>query len=95
MGGAERILIERHRAEFMARAFPPPKPIGKGVPHQVAVATIKMCHEKAAFDKIIYIMENWQPDLKIKDVEPGYERDCLKKFHADNPSSTKLYAVQH
>ncbi len=59
MGETEWILTDKHHSDFMARAFPETLPLGNNVPHQIKVATIKMCHEKAAFDRIIHIVDNW------------------------------------
>ena len=71
MDESERIITDQHRKEFMARAFPATLPLGDDVPHQTKVATIKMCRSKADFDKIINIVDNWHPELKIRDMEKG------------------------
>ncbi len=80
MDESERILTDQHHREFMARAFPDTLPLGDNVPHQTKVATTKMCRDKANFDRIIHIVDNWRPELKIRDMEKGQERDNLLQF---------------
>ena len=91
MDESERIITDQHRKEFMARAFPATLPLGDDVPHQTKVATIKMCHSKADFDKIINIVDNWHPELKIRDMEKGPERDNLLRFRKQFPAGNKLH----
>ncbi len=91
MDESERILTDQHRREFMARAFPNTLPFGDNVPHQTNVATIKMCHDKANFDRIIHIVDNWRPELKIRDMKKGQERDNPLQFRKQFPAGNKLH----
>jgi hypothetical protein len=80
MDESEMILTDQHRREFMTRAFPDTLPLGDNVPHQTKVATIKMCRDKSDFDRIINIVDSWHPELKIREMEKGQERDNLLRF---------------
>ena len=91
MDESERILTDQHRKEFMARDFPATLPLGDDAPHKTKVATIKMCRSKADFDKIINIVDNWHPELKIRDMEKGPERDNLLRFRKQFPAGNKLH----
>jgi hypothetical protein len=90
MGAEERYITEQHRVAFMARAFPDTQPLGDDVPHQTRVAKIRMCHARADFEAIINIVDNWRPELKIRDMEKGPERDNLNRFRHQNPRGNKL-----
>jgi hypothetical protein len=74
---AERYITEQHRLAFMARAFLDAQPLCDDVPHQARVARIRMCHARADFEAIINIVDNWRPELKIRDMEKGPEQDNL------------------
>ena len=54
-----------------------------------------MCHDKKDIDKIIYIVNNWRPELRIREMDNGYERDHLKKFCHEISSGTKLSKMYH
>jgi hypothetical protein len=58
-------------------------------------ATIKICLDQKDIDHIINIVENWHPELKIRDMEQGYERSRLQRFHSNNPNGTKLVKQYH
>ncbi len=90
MGAEERYITEQHRAAFMARAFPDTQPLGNDVPHQTRVAKIRMCRARADFEAIINIVDNWRPELKIRDMEKEPERDNLNRFRNQNPRGNKL-----
>jgi hypothetical protein len=90
MGAEEKYITEQHRAAFMARAFPDTQPLGSDVPHQTRVAKIRMCRARADFESIINIVDNWRPELKIRDMEKGPERDNLNRFRNQLPRGNKL-----
>jgi hypothetical protein len=90
MSVEERYITEQHRLAFMARAFPDAQPLGDDVPHQARVARIRMCRARADFEAIINIVDNWRPELKIRDMEKGPERDNLNRFRQQNPRGNKL-----
>jgi len=90
MSAAEREMTEQHRIAFMARAFPDNADPLDNVPHQTKVARIRMCRSKADFDAIVNIVDNWRPELKIRDMEKGTERDNLNRFRHQNPRGNKL-----
>jgi hypothetical protein len=54
-----------------------------------------MCHDQKDIDHIINIVVNWHPELKIRDMEQGYERSCLQIFLLNNPNGTKLIKHYH
>ncbi len=95
ISAAEKILMGKHHEEFMKRAFPPPRPLSPGMAPQAVAATIKMCRDHNDIDHIINIVENWHPELKIRDMEEGYERSRLLKFCSNNPNDTKLVKQSH
>jgi len=94
-------MLEAHRAEFMKRAFPPNSDLEsrkEGMAHQTYVATIKMCRPQKDLDYIINIVANWRPELKIREMEAGYERNRLQAFRHQHPNGTKLvkqYHIEH
>ncbi len=95
VSAAEKILMEKHREEFMRRAFPPPRPLPPGMAPQAVATTIKMCHDQKDIDHVINIVEIRHPELKIMDMEQGYERSCLKRFHLNDPNGNKLMKQYH
>jgi hypothetical protein len=52
-------LIEKHRQEFMKRAFSV-RTLATVVPHTTTSASIKMCRPQKDIDYIIYVLKNWQ-----------------------------------
>ncbi len=40
-------------------------------------------------------VENWHPELKIRDMEQGYERSHLQRFCLSNPNGVKQYHVSY
>lgn len=50
-----------------------------------------MCRDKAGFDRIIYIVDNWRPVLKIREMEKGQERDDFLQFWKQFSAGNKLY----
>jgi hypothetical protein len=95
ISAAEKILMEKHCEEFMRRAFPPPRPLPLGMAPQAMAATIKMCCDQKDIDHIINIVENWHQELKIWDMEQGYERSRLQRLCSNNPNGTNLVKQYH
>jgi hypothetical protein len=72
-------LIEKHRQEFMKRAFSV-RTLAADVPLTTASASIKMCRPQKDIDYIIYVLKNWCVDVNIRDMDPCPERDSISKF---------------
>ena len=72
-------LIEKHRQEFMKRAFSV-RTLAADVPLTTASASIKMCRPQKDIDYIIYILKNWCVGVNIKFMEPCSERASIAKF---------------
>jgi hypothetical protein len=87
--------MEKHCEEFMRRAFPPLHPLPLGMDPQAMTTIIKMCCDQKDIDHIINIVENWYPELKIRDMQQGYERSHLQRFCSRNPNGTKLMKQYH
>ena len=79
MTDEERFITEKHRAAFMARAFPnnpnDTMPlVDDDVPHQTRVAKIRMCRARVDFEVIMNIVEHWRLGVKIRDMARGCYR---------------------
>jgi hypothetical protein len=86
-------LIEKHRQEFMKRAFSV-RTLGADVPLTTASASIKMCRPQEDIDYIIYVLQNWCVGVNIKLMDPCPERDSIRKFRRANHNGAK-YAKQY
>ncbi len=67
-------LIKAHRDEFMRRAFPP-KEIPVGIPQLTAAGIITRCRSQKDLDYITNVVRRWELGVKIKEMEPGYEKN--------------------
>jgi hypothetical protein len=85
-------LIEKHRQEFMKRAFSV-RTLASDVPLTTASASIKMCRPQKDIDYIIYVL-NWRVGVNIKVIDPCPERDSISKFRRANHNGAK-YAKQY
>jgi hypothetical protein len=72
-------LIEKHRQEFMKRAFSV-RALAADVPLTTASAMIKMCRSHKDLDYIVRVFKNWQVGVNIKTMDPCPERDRICKF---------------
>ena len=72
-------LIEKHRQEFMKRAFSV-RTLAADVPLTTASASIKMCRPQQDIDYIIHVLQNWRVGVNIKLMDPCPERDNICKF---------------
>jgi hypothetical protein len=86
-------LIEKHRQEFMKRAFSV-RTLAADVPLITASASIKMCRPQQDIDYIIYVLQNWCVGVNVKLMDPCSERDSIRKFRRANHNSAK-YANQY
>ncbi len=86
-------LIEKHRQEFMKRAFSV-RTITADVPLTTASASIKMCRPQKDIDYIIYVLKNWCVGVNIKHMDPCPEREIIFKFPKANHNGAK-YAKQY
>ena len=86
-------LIEKHRQEFMKRAFSV-RTLAADVPLTTASASIKMCRPQKDLDYIIYILKNWRVGINIKLMDPCPERESISKFRKANHNGAK-YAKQY
>jgi hypothetical protein len=72
-------LIEKHRQEFMKRAFSV-RALAADVPLTTASAMIKMCRFHKDLDYIVHVLKKWQVGINIKTMDPCPERDRICKF---------------
>jgi hypothetical protein len=86
-------LIEKHRQEFMKRAFSV-RTLAADVPLTTASASIKMCRPQKDIDYIIYVLKNWQVGVNIKFMDPCPERESISRFQKANHNGDK-YAKQY
>ena len=87
-------LIEKHRQEFMKRAFyVTVRTLAADVPLTTVSASIKMCRPLKDVDYIIYVLKNWLVGTNIKNTDPCPERDSISKFRCANHNGAK-YAKQ-
>ena len=86
-------LIEKHRQEFMKKAFSVRTLAAEDVPLTTASASIKMCRPQKDIDYIIYVLTNWRVGVNIKLMDPCPERDSISKFRCANHNGAK-YAKQ-
>jgi len=90
-------LIEKHRQEFMKRAFSV-RSLAADVPLTTASASIKMCRPQKDIDYIIYVLKNWHVGVNIKNMNPCPERDSISKFRRANHNGakyTKQYVLEN
>ncbi len=71
-------IIASHKKAFMERAFPLGKE--KYLNAKSKSASIPSCRPKLKLDYIIYVVLNWQVDVQVRSMTPGYERDSLLHF---------------
>ncbi len=62
-------MIDHHHKIFMAKAFPPVQ--------EDAADYMLWCHPQEKVDYIVHVLSNWQEGVRLKQVSPGPERDCL------------------
>ena len=86
-------LVEKHRQEFMKRAFSL-RTLAADVPLTTASASIKMCRPQQDIDYIIHVLQNWRVGVNIKFMDPCPERDSICKFRRANHNGAK-YAKQY
>jgi hypothetical protein len=86
-------LIEKHRQEFMKRAFSV-RTLAADVPLATASASIKMCRPQKDINYIIYILKNWRVGFNIKLMDPSSERESISKFRKANHNGAK-YVKQY
>ena len=90
-------VVEAHHQEFMRRAFPPRK-ITIGIPHLTAAAMMTMVRPQSNIDYIPNVVRYWEPGVKIREMEPGYERNMLRDFRRNNKNSftyVKQYCLEN
>ena len=65
-------MIEKHRTVFMSHAFPPALAGGTNL------TDIQLwCRPQEELDYIVFVLSNWQPNVNLKTMEPGPEREHL------------------
>jgi hypothetical protein len=91
MAEAEVRAVARHRAAFMERAFPPVTAERRQpVSHQVAISQMGKVRSKEDFDRIVNVVQNWRREIKLKEMDPGYEKQRLSAFRAKHKTEAKL-----
>jgi hypothetical protein len=85
-------LIEKHRQEFMKRAFSV-RTLATDVPLTTASASIKMCRPLKDIDYIIYPQE-LACGCQYKLIEPCPEKESISKFRKANHNGAK-YVKQY
>ncbi len=91
-GAAEQraaALIKAHRDKFMKRAFPP-REIPVGIPQLTAAGIITRCRSQKDLDYIANVVRHWELGAKIKEMEPGYEKNRLIEFCRKHPNGSKF-----
>jgi hypothetical protein len=73
----------------MRRAFPP-REIPVGIPQLTAAGMITSCRSQKDLDYIANVVRHWELGAKIKEMEPGYEKNRLIEFHRKHPNGSKF-----
>ena len=66
-------MIKKHRSVFMSRAFPPTLAGGTNLTTDIQL----WCRPQEELDYIVFVLSNWQPNINLKTMEPGPEREHL------------------
>jgi len=86
-------VVDAHRQEFMRRDFPH-REIPIGIPQLTAAAMMTMVWPQSDLDYIANVVRYWEPGIKIREMEPGYERIRLRDFRRNNKNGIK-YVKQY
>jgi hypothetical protein len=76
-------LIKAHCNKCMKRAFP-------GILQLTAAGMITVYRSQKDLDYIANVVRYWEPGVKIKEMESGYERDWLQEFCKKHPNRAKF-----
>jgi hypothetical protein len=65
---------------FMERAFPPDVDVSHEENAKKKSASILVCRPQRELDYIQYVVKNWQVDVEIRKMVPGFDRDEIIAF---------------
>ncbi len=82
-------LIKAHCNEFMRKAFPL-REIPVGTPQLTAAGMITSSRSQKDLDYIANVVRHWELGAKIKEMEPGYEKNRLIEFRRKHPNGSKF-----
>jgi hypothetical protein len=81
-------FVRQHRAVFMEQAFGPGK----------TRASNELCKPQAELDRIVSVLENWEPHVNLKSVEDVQRQKQIRTFRQANPNGykwSKTYTLEY